>query len=80
MLTRRFSVESEFPTRRSSDADLSSQMGEGALSARDLLVRYCAMLYDKFGTYEEVSRRTQLDRRTVKKYIGQWNEKTAKTA
>jgi DNA-binding CsgD family transcriptional regulator len=30
---------------------------------------YCALLYRRHGTYEEVARRTGLDRRTVKKYL-----------
>ncbi len=41
----------------------------GTLSAKELLVRYCGMLYDRLGTIEEVARRSGLDRRTAKKYI-----------
>jgi len=41
----------------------------GALSAEDLLASYCRLLYRRHGTYEEVARRTRLDRRTVKKYV-----------
>ena len=41
----------------------------GALDASELLSRYCAMLYAQHGTYEEVARRTGLDRRTVKKHV-----------
>ncbi|AQT68163.1 Transcriptional regulatory protein ZraR [Anaerohalosphaera lusitana] len=37
--------------------------------AQQLLARYCATLYDKYGTLGEVARRTALDRRTVKKHI-----------
>ena len=29
----------------------------------------CALLHGRHGTYEEVARRTGLDRRTVKKYL-----------
>jgi DNA-binding NtrC family response regulator len=43
----------------------------GSLNAQELVSAYCALLYERFGTYEEVSRRTGLDRRTVKKYITQ---------
>jgi len=39
------------------------------IDAQDLLAGYCSLLYKRFGTYEEVSRRVKLDRRTVKKYI-----------
>jgi transcriptional regulator with PAS, ATPase and Fis domain len=53
--------------------DLSAQMvtgiEAGSVNAQQLLTRYCALLHERFGTYEEVSRRTGLDRRTVKKYI-----------
>ncbi|MBW1852101.1 MAG: sigma-54-dependent Fis family transcriptional regulator, partial [Deltaproteobacteria bacterium] len=41
----------------------------GAMDAQTLLSNYCVMLYNRFGTFEEVARRTNLDRRTVKKYI-----------
>lgn len=41
----------------------------GELTAQQLLSRYCMMLYKKMGTYESVSRRIGLDRRTVKKYV-----------
>lgn len=38
-------------------------------TAKQLLSDYCTMLYRQFGTYEEVARRTELDRRTVKKHV-----------
>ena len=41
----------------------------GPLEARELLSQYCTFLYRRFGTYQEVARRTGLDRRTVKKYL-----------
>ena len=46
-----------------------SELDAGTCSAQELLVNYCRLLYSSHGTYEEVSRRTGLDRRTVKKYI-----------
>jgi hypothetical protein len=48
---------------------LLEEMREGALSAEALLARYCAMLHERLGSYEEVARRTQLDRRTVKRHV-----------
>jgi transcriptional regulator with PAS, ATPase and Fis domain len=48
---------------------LAGEIQTGTLSARELLSRYCALLYDRLGTIEDVARRTGLDRRTVKKYV-----------
>lgn len=67
----------------SSARDLLSQLSEGmareALDGAALVSGYCALLYQRHGTYEAVARRTQLDRRTVKKYIAQheaqWKDK-----
>jgi DNA-binding NtrC family response regulator len=39
------------------------------LNADQLLAGYCSLLFDKTRNYEEVARRTNLDRRTVKKYL-----------
>ena len=41
----------------------------GELSGSQLLSHYCSHLYRQLGTYEAISQRTELDRRTVKKYI-----------
>jgi DNA-binding NtrC family response regulator len=41
----------------------------GALTADELLRRYCALVYRQAGSYEETARRLQLDRRTVKSKI-----------
>lgn len=50
-------------------ARLTDDLAAGALSAEDLLSGYCRLLYDRFGTYQEVARRTGLDRRTVRRHI-----------
>ncbi len=39
------------------------------LSAQELLSLYCTTLYEQYKTYGDVSKITQLDSRTVKKYI-----------
>ena len=39
------------------------------LDSQELISGYCTLLYERYGTYEEVSRRMNLDRRTVKKHI-----------
>ena len=56
------------PSRNSGER-LALEMKEGVLNAEALLAGYCELLYKRFGTYEEVARRTKLDRRTVKKYV-----------
>jgi transcriptional regulator with GAF, ATPase, and Fis domain len=53
-------------------AQLAQHLTSGSINAQDLLAGYCAFLYQGHGTYEEVARRTNLDRRTVKKYIEEW--------
>lgn len=47
----------------------------GTLSAEQLMTRYCQMLHIRHGTYEEVARRTGLDRRTVKRYLALGGER-----
>jgi transcriptional regulator with PAS, ATPase and Fis domain len=53
----------------SGDASLARDVEAGTLDATALVSRYCGMLYRRVGTYEEVARRTGLDRRTVRKYV-----------
>ncbi len=43
----------------------------GTMEARELTARYCALLHERHGTFEEVARITGLDRRTVRKYVQQ---------
>lgn len=47
----------------------------GSLDAETLLSGYCRLLYERHGTYEEVARRTSLDRRTAKANIQKYKEK-----
>jgi DNA-binding NtrC family response regulator len=53
--------------------DLASKLSDGVqagrLDADALLSGYCTLLYERHGTIEEVARRTNLDRRTVKAYL-----------
>ncbi len=49
---------------------LASKIGEGSLDADTLLGEYCTLLYERCRNLEEVARRTKLDRRTVKRYLG----------
>ncbi len=54
--------------------NLQNGIANGALAAEALLAGYCALLYQRLGVYEEVARRTGLDRRTVKAYIQKHSE------
>jgi len=50
-------------------SSLMQDIESGTMNAQQLLSHYCTMLYNRYGTFEEVARRANLDRRTVKKYI-----------
>ncbi|MBL0714817.1 MAG: sigma 54-interacting transcriptional regulator [Desulfosarcina sp.] len=60
---------------RSVAAHLAEGIENGSIDTHSLMTGYCYHLYDRFGTFEEVARRTRLDRRTVKKYIREWKAK-----
>lgn len=55
------------------EQQLAELMRTGQLNAKDLLGRYCAMLYRQLGTYAEVATRTGLDRRTARKYVVEYS-------
>lgn len=48
---------------------LTQGIETGEYTTQALLNDYCRLLYQRYGTYEEVARRSGLDRRTAKKYI-----------
>jgi len=58
--------------------DLLSRLKQGVdsgdINAQHLLAGYCTLLYRRHRTFEEVARRTNLDRRTVKKYLSEWTD------
>jgi len=64
---------------QSASPDVRSQLidgiGKGNLDAQSVLAGYCYLLYQRYGTFEEVARRAKLDRRTVKKYVQEWERK-----
>lgn len=58
------------------DLDLAQTLingiDQGNIDSYQLTSGYCYLLYQRHQTFEEVARRTGLDRRTVKKYIQDW--------
>jgi DNA-binding NtrC family response regulator len=53
----------------SEEDTLAGEFRDARLTATELLSRYCRALYARMGSYEQVARHIELDRRTVKKYI-----------
>ena len=58
LLTRRY--DGEAPAVAVGEDTLASQIRQRTLSAAELMERYCTLLYERFGTYEEVARREAL--------------------
>ncbi|MYN66186.1 MAG: sigma-54-dependent Fis family transcriptional regulator [Acidobacteria bacterium] len=56
------------PSRGPAD-DLAAQLGDGRLTAEEVLRRYCTIVYARTGSYQETARRLELDRRTIKRHI-----------
>ena len=68
LLQRSYAGDRKLQTASSVDLLLQG-IEQGDFTAQALLGSYCTMLYERFGTYEQVARVTGLDRRTVKKYV-----------
>jgi len=79
LLTGRCTLEWDgVETGPAADAEQLAQLLEaGRLSAQELLGRYCALLYRRFGTYAEVAARSGLDRRTARKYVVEYGAPAA---
>ncbi len=54
---------------------LPQRIRDGSIDADELLATFCASLHERFGTFEEVARRANLDARTVKRYLAQHAER-----
>jgi len=64
LLTREYAGDQRPP-----EPDWLGKLQAGKLDADAVLAGYCHMLHGRHGTMEEVARRTNLDRRTVKAYL-----------
>ena len=70
LVSRRYSPFKEVE-KHDLERQLKQGITKGELDAQTLIAGYCHLLYKRHGTYEAVAQRTQLDRRTAKKYINQ---------
>ena len=69
LLTGRCAPSASIHTARGAEPSLRAATEAGTATARELLNMYCALLYERTGTYEQVAKTTGLDRRTVKRHI-----------
>jgi two-component system, NtrC family, response regulator HydG len=69
IITRHYRGDTAASAQSEPAERLVAAIEAGGMDAQQLLAEYCGLLYKRFGTYEEVSRKTGLDRRTVKKYV-----------
>jgi len=74
ILKRNYEGGVKFGTSDDLRTRLRNGFENGNIDAQALLKGYCFLLYTRYGTFEEVARRTRLDRRTVKKYITEWKD------
>lgn len=64
------------PSVASPDDGLFADALRGTLTAEELLVRYCTLVYVQTGSYEAAARRLLMDRRTVKRKVdAEWAER-----
>lgn len=60
------------------DSSLSKRIQTGDLTAAELLADYCGELHQQLGSYEAVARVVALDRRTVKKHVDDFQQRSAR--
>ncbi len=69
LLTGRCGPDDARVPRRTSADRFWQRAEQGDLDVKALVAGYCALLYERLGTYEAVAKVTGLDRRTVKKNV-----------
>jgi transcriptional regulator with AAA-type ATPase domain len=69
LLKRKYEIDKAHIDPGDIEGRLIAAVKEGSMDAQTLLSNYCRFLYNKCESYEAVARSTELDRRTVKKYI-----------
>jgi len=63
---RNILIRNEYQTSRLVKRDVFDEARAGVMTADELLRRYCTLVYEMTGSYEETARRLNMDRRTVK--------------
>lgn len=75
---RRIMIAGSYPGDTAVEAheevSLNQAIEQGSLTAKELVEKYCCDLYETYGNYGEVARRTGLDWRTVKKNVQSQDE------
>jgi len=71
LLTQRYEITQMSPDDANFEERIIHNLKTGKINAQQLLSGYCKLLYSRQGSYEAVARITNLDRRTVKKYVTQ---------
>jgi two-component system, NtrC family, response regulator HydG len=67
LLKRRYEGDRAAAARDGADP-LARRILEGTLDARQALAAYCALLYERHGSYERAARAARLDPRTLRKH------------
>jgi DNA-binding NtrC family response regulator len=67
------------PARAEREPGLADEIEAGALTADELLDRYCDSVYRASGSYEAAARRLRLDRRTVKARVSRFAGRATQT-
>ncbi|TAL18396.1 sigma-54-dependent Fis family transcriptional regulator [bacterium] len=69
ILTGRYQPQPSAEDEGGYPGSIEAKLRGGKLTADEVVELYTAMLYERFGSYEEVARRAGIDRRTAKKHI-----------
>lgn len=74
LIRRHYQPATAAPESRDDCDDLAAQLRRGDLTAKELLARYCRVMYQLTGSYEGAAQRLGLDRRTVKSRVHALND------
>jgi transcriptional regulator with GAF, ATPase, and Fis domain len=75
ILIKRHYHGDESKTASTLSEQLQNGIAKGSLDAETLIAGYCTLLYECYGSYEEVARRANVDRRTAKANIQKFRDR-----